>query len=61
LANGKYGLLSPVGDSKALASAIKSVIEGHSPIYDTKEAVAPYLTNTVVNQYLSYFDSLLIK
>jgi glycosyltransferase involved in cell wall biosynthesis len=61
LADGKYGLLSPVGDSNALASAIKSVIEGRSPIYDTREAVSPYLTNTVVNQYLSYFDAILIK
>jgi glycosyltransferase involved in cell wall biosynthesis len=61
LADGKYGLLSPVGDSNALASAIKSVIEGHSPIYDTKDAVSPYLTNTVVNQYLSFFEDILIK
>ena len=57
LANGKYGSLVPVGDSKAMAEAILSVLSGNSQTVDS-DWLEQFTQETAIEQYL---DALCIK
>lgn len=56
LAGGRFGVLTPVGDPDAMAKAIQSVLEGRGPVFDTKEAVAPYRADVVAREYVRFFE-----
>ncbi len=56
LADGKYGLLTPVGDPDALAKGIQLALDGRGPVFDTSEAVSPYLSDMIARQYLALFE-----
>lgn len=59
LANGKYGLLLPVNDTDALADSIDYVAAGNGTIYNIDEAVMPYLSGQVAEQYIKFFKAIL--
>jgi glycosyltransferase involved in cell wall biosynthesis len=52
LANGKYGLLTPVGDTKAMAQAILSVLSGNTTRVDSSW-LHQFTLEACVEQYLS--------
>lgn len=52
LDNGKYGLLTPVGDLQALANAIIQQIEQPTPQYLLEEAVQRFDVDLIAKQYL---------
>lgn len=52
LDNGKYGLLTPVGDLQALANAIIQQIEQPTPACLLAEAVQRFNVDIIANQYL---------
>ena len=56
LKEGKYGPLTPVGDSEAFASAINSSLQNHAP-KPPVESWQPYELGTIVDQY----TNLLLK
>ncbi|MGQ0850066.1 MAG: glycosyltransferase [Actinomycetota bacterium] len=51
LADGRYGHLVPVGDSAALAAALRQVLNGHA-IKPPVESWRPYELGAVVDRYL---------
>ena len=51
LGEGKYGFLCPVGDPKALAESILSVLSGHSKIVPP-DWLAQFTSNAATQQYL---------
>lgn len=53
LADGKYGLLTPVGDLQALADAIVQQIENPTPIELLNEAVARFDVDKIAREYLT--------
>jgi glycosyltransferase involved in cell wall biosynthesis len=52
LANGKYGYLTPVGDSEALAESILQVLEGHPKKVDA-DWLEQFSVNTATHEYLN--------
>jgi glycosyltransferase involved in cell wall biosynthesis len=56
LAGDKYGLLTPVGDPNALAKGIQLALDGHGPVFDTNQAVSPYLSDMIAREYLALFE-----
>jgi glycosyltransferase involved in cell wall biosynthesis len=55
LAGGRYGLLSPVCDSTALAYSIGLAIDGQGPVFDTSQFVKPYISDVVATEYVNFF------
>jgi len=55
LAQGKYGVLTPVGDSKAIAEAILSVLGGHSQPIDPSW-LDRFTARTCVQKYLDILN-----
>ena len=55
LDGGKYGFLTPVGDSKAIAEAISSVLGGHSQPIDPSW-LERFTAETCVQQYLNILN-----
>jgi glycosyltransferase involved in cell wall biosynthesis len=51
LANGKYGVLVPVGDVACLTKAMEAGLEGKTP-RPTEESWRPYSLEVVANQYI---------
>ena len=56
LADGKHGLLVPVGDETALAQAIEAGLAGKTP-HHTEESWHPYSLEAVVDQYLALLSN----
>ena len=56
LAGGQYGLLTPVGDSSALAQAIEAGLAGNTP-RPTSESWRPYTLETVLDQYIELLST----
>jgi glycosyltransferase involved in cell wall biosynthesis len=56
LAGGRFGLLTPIQDECALATAIQCALEGTGPEYETEVAIAPYRSEVVAKQYIEFFE-----
>ena len=56
LAQGRYGLLVPVGDEAALAEALLQVFAGNAPRFDSDKAISRFLPNKIVEQYLDVIN-----
>ena len=57
LAQGKYGHLTPVGDSEAIAAAISSVLAGHYPIVEP-HWLEQFTLEISIQKYLDVLDLL---
>ena len=57
LASGQYGILVPVGDASALASAIERVLAGSGICYVPETALRDYSIERVAGRYLDIFYS----
>jgi glycosyltransferase involved in cell wall biosynthesis len=55
LDRGKYGHLTPVGDSEAIAAAILSVLAGHSPPLDP-QWLDQFTSEICVQKYLDVLN-----
>lgn len=52
LLGGRYGILTPPGDGKALAAAMVRVLAGNFPRFDHQEAIERFRPDRIADQYL---------
>ncbi|ADH85791.1 glycosyltransferase [Desulfurivibrio alkaliphilus] len=55
LADGRYGILVPMQDDRAMAAGILKVLRGEAPQFDYAEAVRPFMAETAARAYLDFF------
>ena len=53
LENGRYGVLTPVGDADSMMHAIQRVLDHQSPVFDSQQALIRFDPDNITNQFLS--------
>lgn len=55
LADGRYGVLTPMKDPEALAEGLDRVLRGEGPSFEREEAVGRFRAETAARAYLAFF------